>query len=112
MLSNPRFLFLLLCSDLVPGSFPGLVDSGSTDCFVDTYFVTIYKLSFQEVNSLSFALIDDIVNQCVSHVIVRVTNSKPELSQLLFISIRQRKLVKSPCCIGLSTYTDSTWSVH
>jgi len=26
---------------------------------------------------------------------VRVANSKPELSQLLFISVRQRKLVKS-----------------
>jgi len=43
---------------------------------------------------------------------VRVANSKPESSQLFFISIRQRKLVKSPRCIGLSTYTDSTWSVH
>jgi len=37
-------------------------------------------------------------------------NSKLELSQLLFISVRQRELVKSS--FGLSTYTDSTWSVH
>ena len=43
---------------------------------------------------------------------VRVANSKPELSQLLFISVKQKELVKSPRCIGLSTYTDSTWSVH
>ena len=35
-------------------------------------------------------------------------NSKLELSQLLFISVRERKLIKSPRCIGLSTYTDST----
>ena len=39
-------------------------------------------------------------------------NSKLELSQLLFISIRQREPIKSPYCISLSTYTDSTWSVH
>jgi len=43
---------------------------------------------------------------------VRGANSKPELSQLLFISIRQRELVKSSRWIGLSTYTSATWSVH
>ena len=43
---------------------------------------------------------------------VRSANSKLELSQLLFISIRQRKLVKSSRWIGLSTYTSATWSVH
>jgi len=43
---------------------------------------------------------------------VRVANSKPELSQLLFISVRQRELVKSSRWIGLSTYTSATWSVH
>ena len=43
---------------------------------------------------------------------VRVANSKLELSQLLFISIRQRELVKSLRYIDLFTYTDSTWSVH
>ena len=45
-------------------------------------------------------------------MIVRSANSKPELSQLLFISIRQRELVKSSCWIGLSTYTNATWFVH
>ena len=34
---------------------------------------------------------------------VRVANSKPELSQLLFISVRQRELVKSSCWI---------WSIY
>ena len=43
---------------------------------------------------------------------VRSANSKPELSQLLFISVRQRELVKSSRWIGLSTYTNATWSVH
>ena len=44
--------------------------------------------------------------------IVRSANSKLELSQLLFISVRQRELVKSSRWIGLSTYTSATWSVH
>jgi len=50
--------------------------------------------------------------ECETSSSVRVANSKLELSQLLFISVRQRELVKSPHCIGLSTYTDSIWSVH
>ena len=41
-------------------------------------------------------------------VTVRSANSKPELSQLLFISVGQRELVKSSCWIGLSTYTSTT----
>ena len=44
--------------------------------------------------------------------VVRSANSKLELSQLLFISVRQRELVKSSRWIGLSTYTSVTWSVH
>ena len=45
-------------------------------------------------------------------ITVRSANSKLELSQLLFISVRQRELVKSSHWIGLSTYTSVTWSVH
>jgi len=58
-----------LCSDLVLGSFLGLVDSSSTDCFVDSHFITTHKLSFQEVNLLPLALIDGTINQCVSSII-------------------------------------------
>jgi len=50
--------------------------------------------------------------ECVMSSSVRSANSKPELSQLLFISIKQKELVKSSCWIGLSTYTNATWSVH
>ena len=51
--------------------------------------------------------------KCVAKEVgVRSANSKPELSQLLFISVRQRELVKSSHWIGLSTYTSVTWSVH
>ena len=48
----------------------------------------------------------------ISLIGVRSANSKPELSQLLFISVRQRELIKSSRWIGLSTYTSVTWSVH
>jgi len=52
----------MLHLDLVPGSFLGLVDSSSTDCFVDSYFITTHKFLFQEVNPLSLTLIDDTIN--------------------------------------------------
>jgi len=41
--------------------------------------------------------------ECEMSSSVRVANSKPELSQLLFISVRQRELVKSSCWI---------WSIY
>ena len=62
MISNPRFLSLTLYSDLVPGSFLGLVDSGSIDYFMDSYFITTYKLPFREVDSLPLTLIDGTIN--------------------------------------------------
>ena len=39
-------------------------------------------------------------------------NSELELSQLLFISVRQRELVRVLASLVSSTYTYSTWSVH
>ena len=53
-----------------------------------------------------------IVYSKLSPCVVRSANSKPELSQLLFISVRQRELIKSSRWIGLPTYTSTTWSVH
>jgi len=44
-------------------------------------------------------------------VTVRKANSKPELSQLLFISIKQRELIRVLAVLGLSTYTTFSWSV-
>ena len=43
---------------------------------------------------------------------VRKANSKPELSQLLFISIRQGELIRVLAVLGLSTYTTLSWSVY
>ena len=45
-------------------------------------------------------------------VCVRKTNFKLESSQLLFISIRQRELIRVLAVLGLSTYTTFSWSVH
>jgi len=45
-------------------------------------------------------------------IYARKANSELELSQLLFISVRQRELVKVLTVLGLSTYTTFSWSVH
>jgi len=55
----------------------------------------------------------DILVFCTFHKLgVRKANSEPELSQLLFISIRQRELIRVLTVLGLFTYTTSGWSVH
>lgn len=46
------------------------MDSGSTDCFVDSRFVDTYKLPFQKIAPLSLTLIDGTVNQYVSCVVM------------------------------------------
>jgi len=43
---------------------------------------------------------------------VRKANSELELSQVLFISIRQRELIRVLAVLGLSAYTTSSWSVY
>ena len=43
---------------------------------------------------------------------VRKANFKLELSQLLFISTRQRELVRVLAVLDLSTYTTFSWSMH
>jgi len=51
---------------------------------------------------------EEIDKAKVSGPNVRVANSKPELSQLLFISIRQRELVKSSrwICVRATGHTN------
>ena len=43
---------------------------------------------------------------------VRKANSKPELSQLLFISVRQKELIRVLTILDLSTYTTFSWSIY
>jgi len=64
-----RTLSTSLYSPAVPVAFEGLVDSGSSDCFLDSSFVNKNKLSFQEITLLPVALIDDTVNAFVTCVV-------------------------------------------
>jgi len=47
----------------------GLVDSGSSDCFLDADFIARNKISYREVRPLPLTLIDGTVNRYVSQVI-------------------------------------------
>ena len=59
MLSSPSF----------PASVNALVDSGSSDCFVDSIFVSKNCLPLQKIKPRPLILIDRTINQLVSHVI-------------------------------------------
>jgi len=59
MLSSPSFLV----------SVNALVDSGSSDCFVDSVFISKYCLPLQKINPHPLTLIDGTINQLVSHVV-------------------------------------------
>jgi len=59
MLSSPSFL----------ASVNALVDSGSSDCFVDSVFVSKYCLPLQKIDPHLLTLIDGTINQLVSHVV-------------------------------------------
>ena len=54
---------------LVPGEFKGLMDSGSSDCFVNSEFVTRNKIRMQKINPLPLFLIDSTVNCCIDQVV-------------------------------------------
>ena len=59
MLSSPSF----------PASVNALVDSGSSDFFVDSVFVSKNCLPLQKIKSRPLTLIDGTINQLVSHVV-------------------------------------------
>ena len=59
MLSSPSF----------PASINALVDSGSSDCFVDSIFVSKNCLPLQKIEPRPLTLIDGTINQLVSHVV-------------------------------------------
>ena len=86
---------------------------GNKACHASTCGIRAAKLR-KPWSTLFVVWLDEFTSTIVEvqEVIVRSANSKPKLSQLLFISVRQRELVKSSRWIGLSTYTSVTWSVH
>ena len=67
--SKTRSLFINLCLSLVLGVFKGLVNSGSSDCFLDSKFVISNKLRTWKIDPLSLTLIDSTVNCYVNQVV-------------------------------------------
>ena len=53
----------------IPVSAVALVDSGSSDCFVDSVLVSKYCLPCQNINPLLLTLIDGTINHLVNHVV-------------------------------------------
>jgi len=53
----------------IPVSVIALVDSGSSDCFVDSALVSKYHLPCQKINSLPLTLINGTINHFVNHVV-------------------------------------------
>jgi len=68
VLDSPKALHACLHSQLVPYPFLALVDSGSSDCFIDSGFVLSHKLSTREITSLPLTLIDGTINRFVSQI--------------------------------------------
>ena len=70
MTANPRSLHTTLWSFLIPLAFEGLVDSGSSDCFLDSVFVARNELPTREITPLPISLIDGTVNMYVNCVVL------------------------------------------
>ena len=50
--------------------FLGLIDSGSSDCLMDSSFVDTYKLPFRVIEPLPLTLIDGTVSQYVMQTVM------------------------------------------
>ena len=53
----------------IPVPVIALVDSGSSDCFVDSVFVSKYRLPYRKINPLPLTLIDRTINHFVNRVV-------------------------------------------
>jgi len=53
----------------VPVPINTLVDSGSSDCFMDFALISKYHLPYRKINPHPLALIDGIINHLVNHVV-------------------------------------------
>jgi len=68
-LSNHKALLVPVNLDLVPGTFLGLVDLGSSDSFIDSVFTLKNKLVHQGIEPRPLSLIDGTVNNCVNQIV-------------------------------------------
>jgi len=70
VLSACKLLYVLLHFPLVLSPFKGLVDLGSSNCFLDSSFVANNKLPFREIVPFSITLIDSTVNAHVTCIVL------------------------------------------
>ena len=68
-LSDSNSLTLVLTSELVSDPFLALVDSGSSNCFADSKFVTSSELSVRPIDPIPLTLIDGTVNNYVTQIV-------------------------------------------
>ena len=64
-----KAVHITLRSSSIPGVFRGLVDSGSSNCFISSTFALTHDLKTQTISPLSLSLIDGTVNNIVSQVV-------------------------------------------
>ena len=68
-LNGLNSLLVILSSLLFPVSINALVDSGSSDCFVDFIFVSRYCLPTWKIDPLLLTLIDRTINHLMNHIV-------------------------------------------
>jgi len=72
--SVPKVLYTFFCFPLVQSVFEGLVDLGSSDCLLDSVFITRNKLPTQEIAPIPIALINGTVNTYITRVVSLLIN--------------------------------------
>jgi len=68
-LTDTKALFVELFSTMFPGVTKALVDSGSSDSFIDPNFVVHHKLSTRSIDPLLLSLIDGTVSNFVKEIV-------------------------------------------
>jgi len=69
ILTTLKLLQIILLFPSIPMPVHALVDSGSSNCFVDSLFMSKYCLSVWEINPLLLILIDGSINHVVNCII-------------------------------------------
>jgi len=69
ILTSPISPLILLSLNLVMKFFQGLIDSGLSDCLIDSSFVATHKLPFRVIDLFPLVLIDSTISQNVNQVV-------------------------------------------
>jgi len=89
-LRDHKSLLLLVSSNMVSGKFLGLVDSDSSDLFIDSMFVSKNNLVSQSIEPCPLSLIDGTVNNLVNQIVtlpIRLPCSMSFLIKFFVISL-------------------------